>query len=94
MLKKKVDSNQAQIIADLKKIGVSVLNLSRVGGGCPDILVGWQGKNILIEIKTAKGNLNDSQIEFFEQWKGPKFVCKSINEIIEIINNKKKLDDQ
>lgn len=90
MLKKKVDSNQAQIIADLKKIGVSVLNLSRVGGGCPDILVGWQGKNILIEIKTAKGNLNDLQIEFFEQWKGQKFVCKSINEIIEIINNKKK----
>ena len=89
MLKKKVDSNQAQIIADLKKIGVSVLNLSRVGGGCPDILVGWQGKNILIEIKTAKGNLNDSQIEFFKEWKGPKFVCKSINEIIEIINNKK-----
>ena len=89
MFKKKVDSNQAQIIADLKKNGVSVLNLSRVGGGCPDILVGWQGKNILIEIKTAKGNLNDLQIEFFEQWKGPKFVCKSINEIIEIINNKK-----
>lgn len=89
MFKKKVDSNQAQIIADLKKIGVSVLNLSRVGGGCPDILVGWQGKNILIEIKTAKGNLNDSQIEFFEQCKGLKFVCKSINEIIEIINNKK-----
>ena len=89
MLKKKVDSNQPQIIADLKKIGVSVLNLSRVGGGCPDILVGWQGKNILIEIKTAKGDLNDLQIEFFEQWKGQKFVCKSINEIIEIINNKK-----
>ena len=89
MLKKKVDSNQAQIIADLKKIGVSVLNLSRVGGGCPDILVGWQGKNILIEIKTAKGDLNDLQIEFFKEWKGPKFVCKSINEIIEIINNKK-----
>ena len=89
MFKKKVDSNQAQIIADLKKIGVSVLNLSRVGGGCPDILVGWQGKNILIEIKTAKGDLNDLQIEFFEQWKGQKFVCKSINEIIEIINNKK-----
>lgn len=89
MFKKKVDSNQAQIIADLKKIGVSVLNLSRVGGGCPDILVGWQGKNILIEIKTAKGNLNDSQIEFFKEWKGSKFVCKSINEIIEIINNKK-----
>ena len=89
MFKKKVDSNQAQIIADLKKIGVSVLNLSRVGGGCPDILVGWQGKNILIEIKTAKGDLNDLQIEFFKEWKGPKFVCKSINEIIEIINNKK-----
>ena len=89
MLKKKVDSNQAQIIADLKKIGVSVLNLSRVGGGCPDLLIGWQGKNILIEIKTAKGNLNDLQIEFFKEWKGPKFVCKSINEIIEIINNKK-----
>ena len=48
MLKKKTDANQKQIISDLKKIGVSVLNLSRVGGGCPDILVGWQGKNILI----------------------------------------------
>ena len=89
MLKKKTDANQKQIISDLKKIGVSVLNLSKVGNGCPDLLIGWQGKNILIEIKTAKGNLNDSQIEFFKEWKGSKFVCKSINEIIEIINNKK-----
>lgn len=89
MLKKKTDANQKQIISDLKKIGVSVLNLSKVGNGCPDLLIGWQGKNILIEIKTAKGNLNDSQIEFFKEWKGQKFVCKSINEIIEIINNKK-----
>jgi hypothetical protein len=62
--------------------------LTKVGGGCPDLLIGWQNKNILIEIKTDKGKLNANQIEFFKNWKGTKFVCKSINEIIEIINNK------
>ena len=85
MLKKRTDFNQKYIVKDLRALGISVADLSGVGGGIPDLLIGWQGNNYLIEIKTLTGKLNNLQTEFFGSWKGNKYVCRSLNEIIEII---------
>ena len=35
-----VDENQPQIVSELRKLGYSVLVMSSLGGGAPDILVG------------------------------------------------------
>lgn len=48
---KSVDANQPEIVAALRAAGATVQHLHEVGRGCPDILVGFQGKNYLFEIK-------------------------------------------
>ena len=53
----KVDTNHRQIVRVLEQLGCSVLELQRVGQGCPDIAIGLLGVTELAEIKFAKGNL-------------------------------------
>ena len=53
--------------------GATVQHLHTVGAGCPDILVGYQGRNYLIEIKTEDGTLTDAQVAFIDEWRGQ--VC-------------------
>ena len=47
----RVDANQPVIVAALRAIGATVQHLHAVGQGCPDILVGYDGVNFLMEIK-------------------------------------------
>ena len=47
----KVDANQQEIVETLRSRGASVQSLARVGDGCPDLLVGWRGKNTVLEVK-------------------------------------------
>jgi len=66
---KRVDANQKEIVKALRDRGASVLHLHQVGGGCPDILVGYAGYNFLIEIKDgtkppSKQKLNVTQQEW------------------------------
>lgn len=51
--------------------GFSALKLDAVGGGCPDRLYGGRGHLLLVELKSAKGKLRQSQIEFAQRWHGP-----------------------
>jgi len=73
--KKRVDLDQKKVISQLEGMGFSVLNLSAVGRGCPDLLVGKDGQNFLLEIKSQNGTLTPAQIEFHKNWLGH---CKII----------------
>jgi hypothetical protein len=73
--KRRVDLDQKKVISQLEGMGFSVLNLSAVGMGCPDLLVGKNGQNFLLEIKSEKGTLTPAQIEFHKNWQGH---CKII----------------
>lgn len=64
----KKDANHAQIVRELKQVGACVLELYRVGQGCPDVLVAWRGYQVLVEIKQEKGKLTDDEIAFFQGW--------------------------
>ena len=44
----KIDDNQPEIVKALREIGCSVQSLASVGGGCADLLVGYQGINVTI----------------------------------------------
>jgi len=72
----KVDANQREIKQVLERIGAEVLDLSRVGQGCPDLLVAFRGRNWLIECKRPKakgqtaGKTTDAQNEFIRRWNG------------------------
>ncbi len=82
---KRVDSNQAEIVADLRKCGASVWSLHEVGGGFPDIIVGFRGVNYLIEIKTPEGKLVVRQRRWHEVWPGQVAVARTSEEALHII---------
>jgi Holliday junction resolvase len=62
------DLNQAQIIKDLRKMGVGVVSLSAIGHGVPDLLVEYRKRMYLFEVKQPKGKTRASQDEFMATW--------------------------
>ena len=66
----KVDQNQVAIVAALRKIGASVLHLHQLGKGTPDILVGYRGRNVLLEVKMPDEEPNALQVKFIKEWRG------------------------
>lgn len=82
---KKTDANQQQIVDALEKIGCSVQKLHMVGEGCPDLLVGRDGINVLIECKTEDGTLNPRQRRWHAEWQGDVFVAIDPAEAVEIV---------
>lgn len=83
----KVDDNQAEIVAALRKIGASVQPLHAVGQGCPDILVGWRGMNTVLEIKDGKKppsarKLTPDQEKWHATWMGQVTVVETVEQAI------------
>ncbi len=67
----RVDQNQDQIISVLRAAGAYVWII-----GLPvDLLVGYKGKTILVEVKNgSKKRLTKLQADFFENWSGSTLV--------------------
>lgn len=88
MYAKKVDRNQSEIVKTFKALGCSVLDLSRVGSGCPDLLVGIGGNSILVEIKSsAKAKFTEHQLEFMAGWRGGAVArIDSVDAAIRLVN--------
>jgi Holliday junction resolvase len=69
--KRRVDDNQKSIVHTFIALGCSVLDLSTVGRGCPDLLVGYKGNSVLVEVKSsAKATFTEPQIKFMQEWRG------------------------
>ena len=85
---KRADTNQAAIVLELRKLGYSVQMLHTVGGGCPDIVVGHDGKNYLFEIKSRGGKLTQDEAIFFEVWHGQVNVIYSVEDALAIMAQK------
>ena len=68
---KKTDKNQQEIMDAMRKMGASVTDLSKVGKGCPDLLVGINQKTAIVEIKSSsKAKYTSHQEKWLETWKG------------------------
>lgn len=48
------DTNHKQIVGELTKLGFAVADISQSGGGVGDILVGWNGVNLMYELKPTE----------------------------------------
>lgn len=70
----KRDIAEPEIVRVLTQCGFSVYRLNQP----VDLLVGFRGRNFLVEVKTGnKGygkSLNDNQREFNDAWRGAKVV--------------------
>jgi len=90
---KRVDANQKIITESLRKMGCSVTVLSMVGKGCPDILVGKDGKNFLFEIKDgekipSRKKLTPDEVKFHDNWRGQVDVVECLDDAVAIIKKK------
>ena len=75
----RLDTTQKEIKAALEAIGYKVISLAALGGEAPDLLVGGQGRTILIECKSPRARHKhgprenarmERQARFREQWPG------------------------
>jgi hypothetical protein len=73
--KHKRDATHGEVAETLATFGWSVFDASKMGAGCPDLLVGLNGITDLVEVKsTAKSGYTDDQVEFNRTWRGSKPV--------------------
>ena len=75
MRARRVDANHARIVKAFRQMGCNVLDLSRVGQGCPDLLIAKHGINVLVEIKDGSKppsarKLTPDEQQFHADWKG------------------------
>lgn len=86
----RADSNQAEIVNAFRGQGASVFSLHRVGAGCPDLLVGFAGRTLLVEVKRPAGPngglsrsaLTPDQIAFRSAWRGaPVHVVRTLEDV-------------
>lgn len=93
-----IDANQPEIVEALRKLGATVTSLAGVGKGCPDLLVGYRGLTLLVEVKDRRkesvgkdgytrkarpGSLEESQVEWLASWRGlPVIVAYTSEEAV------------
>ena len=89
----KVDKGHPEIVDALRAVGATVQSLAAVGVGCPDLLVGYAGRVVLMEVKSPKGpdggcsedgqKLQPSQVKWAKWWKGPApLVVRSVDDAL------------
>jgi Holliday junction resolvase len=90
----KVDANQKQIVDQLRQIhGISVVSISSMGDGIPDIIVGYKARTYLFEIKDgdkppSQKKLTEEEQKFFDMWTGHVSKCENLDQILKEIGIK------
>lgn len=78
-----MDKNHGTIVAAFRQMGCSVIDLSKVGKGCPDLAVACMGMTYLVEVKDGKAKTNADvkkrQEEFRAEWKGPHAIVRDVS---------------
>lgn len=92
---RKVDDNQGEIVEALRTLGVYVRSLASVGSGCPDLLCGYNGRTVLLEVKDGRRppserRLTEAEADFFQDWRGgPIYVVGSVEEAVRAVTGRR-----
>lgn len=87
------DANHKGIVKCLRRYGATVIDLAAAGQGVPDLLVGYAGRTIMLEVKnpaTKRGQQGMSgkrtaarQQKFRDEWRGaPVYVVYTASEAL------------
>ena len=88
----RVDENQGLIVKALRACGATVRIITQ-GDGIPDLLVGYRGHTILMEVKDGNKppsarQLTSAEQIFFDQWTGGKlFIVNSVEEALDVLKD-------
>jgi hypothetical protein len=92
----RTDGNQSGIVSQLRQVGAKVQSLASVGNGCPDLLVGWQGRNILMEIKDGTKPPSERKLTVQEElwhkdWseRGQVAVVNNFDDALKLLNGRR-----
>ncbi len=91
MIATRVDDNQAQITKDLRKIGCAVTPIHTVGKGVSDLLVSYEKKWFVFELKDGSKvksaqNLTNDEIKWIEAQKATVFIVRNTAECLKVLH--------
>lgn len=83
--RQKTDRNHVEVMNVFRSFGFVILDLSKVGGGCPDFLAANKRREILVEVKDgekppSQRKLNEKQVAFHDGWPRDILIVTSIEE--------------
>jgi hypothetical protein len=81
----KTDANQQRIVNALRDMGCTVQILATVGSGCPDLVVGFRGRNLMLECKEEKANLTEDQEKWHKSWNGQVAIVRGVKEAADAV---------
>ena len=87
----KKDDNHNRIAEVFEINGATVLDMSPLGDGAPDMCVGFLGNNILVEVKNgalpkSKQQLTPDEEKFHAAWRGTIVTIHNEIEALQLIN--------
>lgn len=87
----KVDSNQAEVVESLRKMGCAVLIISQLKN-CADLVVSKNFKTAMVEVKDgtlspSRRMLTEGELKFMKEWKGMYFVVEDLHGAQLVVRN-------
>ena len=86
----RLDANHIEITEALHRVGASVQSMAALGGGCPDLLVGYRNRNWILEVKTDVGGLTTAQESWLGTWNGQVAIVRNVDGAIRVITERSK----
>ena len=87
---RRIDANQNDIVVALRACG-AVVRVVTQGDGIPDLLVGYRGYTLLLEVKDGSKppsarTLTEAEQKFFDDWKGGMLaIVNNADEALDIL---------
>jgi Holliday junction resolvase len=82
----RVDDNHPDIVTAFEALGCTVLSLAAMGKGCPDLLIGCDLSNYLVEVKNpnqdpCKRKLTPDEMKFQKMWRGQWSLIENVQDV-------------
>ena len=92
----KIDENQPALVELIRAMGVSVAITSAAHDGFTDLVIGFGGVTVLVEVKDgskepARRKLTPQQVTFHGSFKGAITVIENVQQAVELVNRLKKV---
>jgi Holliday junction resolvase len=86
-LRARVDKNQKEIVECFREKGATVFPTHQLGKGFPDLVVGYAGRNLLVEVKSEKGALTEDERLFHSVWRGEVRTVRTKEDVRTVLEN-------
>jgi len=84
-LRGRIDKSQNEIVKALRGVGAKVAITSNLGNGYADLVVGFRGVMMWMEIKSKGGRLTQDEIDFSNEWTPYTVVVYSVEDALRAI---------